>query len=228
MSVSYAESRMTHSQITRSIADEYPTAVDAEGFVFSTKYATRNRIARRLLDGFAAAFDDLVARSNATSVFEVGCGEGYLSLRLARRGLEVDGIDLRAEAVEIAMQNAGRAGVTHRLRLRPASIYDLTPAQVRGDLVVCCEVLEHLPDPERALDILADITRGHLLISVPREPLWRLCNLARGSYMSLLGNTPGHVNHWSARAFARFLHRRFVLVAVRQPLPWTIALCRAK
>ena len=39
-----------------------------------------------------------------------------------------------------------------------------------------------------------------LLVSVPREPLWRGLNMARGAYMRDLGNTPGHVNHWSKRA----------------------------
>ena len=44
-----------------------------------------------------------------------------------------------------------------------------------------------------------------LLVSVPREPLWRGLNLARGSYLRELGNTPGHLNHWSKRRFASLL-----------------------
>ena len=38
---------------------------------------------------------------------------------------------------------------------------------------------------------------------MPREPLWRGLNMARGAYLKDLGNTPGHVNHWSKRSFHR-------------------------
>ena len=93
--------------------------------------------------------------------------------------------------------------------------------------MVCCEVLEHLEDPARGLEVLAELARPWLIASVPREPLWRALNLARFSYISALGNTPGHLNHWSKHGFERFLAERFEIVEVRSPLPWTMALCRA-
>jgi hypothetical protein len=40
-----------------------------------------------------------------------------------------------------------------------------------------------------------------------------------------LGNTPGHLNHWTRRGFVSFLESRFEVVSVRTPLPWTMALC---
>ena len=58
-----------------------------------------------------------------------------------------------------------------------------------------------MPDPEATLAEMARVARRHLLVSVPREPLWRGLNMARGAYLRDLGNTPGHVNHWSKRAF---------------------------
>jgi hypothetical protein len=65
-------------------------------------------------------------------------------------------------------------------------------------------------------------------VSVPREPLWRALNLARLKYVGALGNTPGHLNHWSRRRFVEFLERRLQVVEVRSPMPWTMALCRAR
>jgi len=62
---------------------------------------------------------------------------------------------------------------------------------------------------------------------VPREPIWRALNLARGKYVRDLGNTPGHLGHWSRRGFLELLGGRLEVVAVRTPLPWTMALCRA-
>jgi hypothetical protein len=63
---------------------------------------------------------------------------------------------------------------------------------------------------------------------VPREPLWRALNLARLSYVRELGNTPGHLNHWSKRDFVRFLTRRFEVIETRSPTPWSMVLCRVQ
>ncbi len=70
------------------------------------------------------------------------------------------------------------------------------------------------------------MARGHLLVSVPREPAWRALNLVRGAYPRALGNTPGHVNHWSKRGFLDLVSDYGRLVAVSSPLPWTMALVR--
>jgi hypothetical protein len=51
--------------------------------------------------------------------------------------------------------------------------------------------------------------------------LWRLLNLARGRYVARLGNTPGHLQHWSTGAFQRLLATELDVRAVRTPLPWT-------
>ena len=67
------------------------------------------------------------------------------------------------------------------------------------------EVLEHLEDTEAAVNVLAQIATPYLVVSVPREPLWRILNLARGAYLKDLGNTPGHVQHWSTASFLRLL-----------------------
>ena len=69
------------------------------------------------------------------------------------------------------------------------------------DVATAIEVLEHVPDPAHTVAEMARVAERWLLVSVPREPLWRGLNVARGAYMKDLGNTPGHVNHWSKRAF---------------------------
>jgi 2-polyprenyl-3-methyl-5-hydroxy-6-metoxy-1,4-benzoquinol methylase len=93
---------------------------------------------------------------------------------------------------------------------------------------MCLEVLEHLENPDRGLEELVRVCRGHLVVSVPREPLWRLLNMARLKYLPRLGNTPGHVNHWSTRSFVRWLARQAEVEAVRTPWPWTIVLARPR
>jgi len=190
------------------------------------KYGTRNPVARALMANFLKTFRSLVARAGGTEVHEVGCGEGQLAIVLRDMGLRVRGSDFSRQVLAEAERNAAAAGVD--LPLKAASLYDLTEGEDAAELIVCCEVLEHLENPDRALDVLAELARPYLVASVPREPLWRVLNLARGKYVTDLGNTPGHLNHWTKRGFVRFLRRRLDVLAVRSPLPWTMVLCRSR
>lgn len=188
------------------------------------KYASSNPVERRLVAGFVGRLGELVERSGALEAHEIGCGEGELAIRLARAGLRVRGSDASAEVIEEARRRAAAAGVD--VDYRAAPIEALEPRYDAAELIVCCEVLEHLPDPDAALATLAALACPWLLVSVPREPVWRALNLARLSYVGDLGNTPGHLGHWSKRGFLAFLRERVTVVEVRSPLPWTMALCR--
>jgi 2-polyprenyl-3-methyl-5-hydroxy-6-metoxy-1,4-benzoquinol methylase len=200
-------------------------AAETGGNVYD-KYGTSNPVARRLMAGFMSELDELVERTGAKDAHEVGCGEGELAIRLARRGLRMRGTDAFPQVLEEARRRAEAAGV--EIGFEAAPVEELDPGRHAAELIVCCEVLEHLEDPERALEVLAGLARPWLIASVPREPLWRALNLARLSYVGELGNTPGHLNHWSKRDFVRFLTRRFEVVEVRSPTPWTMVLCRVQ
>jgi SAM-dependent methyltransferase len=188
------------------------------------KYTTRNPIARFLMADFLRDFDSLVAISGATSVLEVGCGEGYLARRLAARGLSVVATEPDSEALGEARRLAAEKGLA--IHFERAAIEELDPSCHAAPLVICCEVLEHVASPDDALEHLSKLASPWLLASVPREPLWRVLNLARGAYWRSRGNTPGHVNHWSRRAFLAFLNKNFEVIKVRSPLPWTLVLAR--
>ncbi len=193
---------------------------------YTDKYHTKNPVSRLLMHGFLSSFDSLVSRTRAQTAYEFGCGEGNLSVRLAQSGLRVRGSDIGPNVVREAYANANAAAVS--VDFQTASIYHVSPDAAAAELVVCCEVLEHLERPADALSVLARAARPWLLVSVPREPVWRILNLARGSYCSDLGNTPGHVQHWSTKSFIAFLSTCVDVVEIRRPLPWTMALCRSR
>jgi 2-polyprenyl-3-methyl-5-hydroxy-6-metoxy-1,4-benzoquinol methylase len=190
------------------------------------KYGTSNPVARRLMSGFLRDLDELVGRTGAQEAHEVGCGEGELSIRLARRGIAMRGTDAFPSVLEEARSRAKAAGVQIDFEAIPAE--ELDADRDGAALILCCEVLEHLADPIGALEVLSGLARPWLIASVPREPLWRALNLARLSYVGDLGNTPGHLNHWSKRDFLRFLATRFEVAEVKSPMPWTMVLCRAQ
>lgn len=188
------------------------------------KYASSNPLVRRLMARFERSLSELIAQAAPESVLDVGCGEGILTFDWAQRlgtGTVV-GLDLPDPKLEARWRSRRRPN----LRFITGRADDLPFAAGEFDLVAAIETLEHVPDPERALAEMSRVARRHLLVSVPWEPLWRGLNLARGAYLQRLGNTPGHVNHWSRRGVQRVLARHGELVELRAPFPWTMALVR--
>lgn len=181
------------------------------------KSSVRNPIARAMVRGFDAAALAALRDLNPNSVHEVGCGEARMTRLVAESiGAPVLGTDFSAALIE-----ENKAYATDSLAFEQVSIYDLDPESHRRDVVVCCEVLEHLEFPERGLSALGNLRARAYLLSVPREPIWRALNMARGMYWSDLGNTPGHLNHWSPRSFARFLKSGgFRVQRALNPFPW--------
>ena len=189
------------------------------------KYESGNPIARYLLANFHGALLDLIRQSGAREAHEVGCGEGYLSAFLHEQlGLRIRGSDRSAEIIRVARELHSPLEMYFTNR----SIYDLQETDDSAPLIVCCEVLEHLEEPRRALRILRELARPYAIMSTPREPAWRIANMLRGKYIRDLGNTPGHVQHWSRRGLLRLLSDDFEVVDVRSPFPWTVALCTAR
>jgi 2-polyprenyl-3-methyl-5-hydroxy-6-metoxy-1,4-benzoquinol methylase len=188
------------------------------------KYGSSNPVVRRLMANFERALDELLARAEPRSLLDVGCGEGVLVHRwaLAMPDRRLVGIDLEEESIQAGW--AERRAANLEYRTMPAD--ELPFATGEFDLATAIEVLEHVPDPERTLAEMARCAERHLLVSVPREPLWRALNVARGAYIAQLGNTPGHLNHWTKRSFARMLSRHGQIVELRSPFPWTMLLVR--
>ncbi len=188
------------------------------------KYGSSNPVVRRLMEGFERSLDELWEVASPRSALDVGCGEGVLTLEWARRlgdgrivGIDLDDPKLRAE-----WQTRGRPNLEYRAE--EATSLSFTDGEF--DMATAIEVHEHVPEPEATVAEMARVADRWLLASVPREPLWRALNMARGAYWGSLGNTPGHVNHWSRRSFASLLSRHGRVEEARSPFPWTMLLVR--
>jgi 2-polyprenyl-3-methyl-5-hydroxy-6-metoxy-1,4-benzoquinol methylase len=188
------------------------------------KYGSTNPVVRRLMAGFERSLDELFAHAAPSSILDVGCGEGVLTCRWAERlgDGRVVGIDL--EDPKLRDEWARRARPNLEYRTMPAENLPFEDGEF--DAAAAIEVLEHVPDPEHTVAEMARVAARHLLVSVPREPLWRALNMARGAYLRDLGNTPGHLNHWSKRGFIELLSKHGTVVEARSPFPWTMLLVR--
>jgi 2-polyprenyl-3-methyl-5-hydroxy-6-metoxy-1,4-benzoquinol methylase len=198
---------------------------DAEGTVTGNtydKYGSTNPVVKRLMAGFERTLDELFAQAAPRSVLDVGCGEGVLTHKWAQQlPGRVVGIDLEDPAIQAEWAKRQAPNLEYRVMKAER----LPFGEGEFSLAAAIEVLEHVPDPEHTVAQMARVARGgHLLVSVPREPLWRGLNMARGAYLRDLGNTPGHVNHWSKQGFVRLLARHGEVVERRSPFPWTMLL----
>jgi len=188
------------------------------------KYGSSNPVVRHLVGAFERSLEELLDRAEPASLLDVGCGEGALVQRFARRlgSRRVVGVDLR----EDSLQAGWSRHEAPNLEYRTLDGGEIPFAAGEFDMVSAIEVLEHVPDPQLTLHEMSRCAQRHLLVSVPREPLWRTLNVARGAYWSQLGNTPGHLNHWSRRSFIQLLRGHGEIAEVRSPFPWTMLLVR--
>jgi SAM-dependent methyltransferase len=188
------------------------------------KYGSSNPVVRRLMAGFESTLDELFTLADPQSLLDVGCGEGVLVHRWAQRiaPRPVVGIDLEEPSIQAGWAQHQAPNLDYRVM----KAEDLPFADGEWDVATAVEVLEHVPDPAHTVAEMARVARRWLLVSVPREPLWRGLNMARGAYLKDLGNTPGHLNHWSKRSFVGLLSRHGEVVEARSPFPWTMLLVR--
>ena len=189
------------------------------------KYRAKNPIKRALIKRFVTAVHELFESGDAPkSVLEIGVGEGFLSGFLSERYPEVKftGVDLNQADLDLLAQKFPR------IERHCANIYDLSALPGGYDLVICAEVLEHVDEPQRALEQIVRLGPKRVILTVPHEPWFMLSNLAMGKNITRLGNDVEHVNHFTVGSFRRLLLPKFELSRVTTSYPWILAAGKPK
>ncbi len=135
-------------------------------------------------------------------LLEIGCGNGRLLKLAADDGWSVAGI-------ELSEQLAGTASRRLGLPIRAADFLADAPGDGSFSVVVLRHVLEHLPDPRRALRRIAArlLPGGHALLEFPNIDGWDLrwkralqrAGLHRKRYAP--DYRPGHCNEFCRASF---------------------------
>jgi SAM-dependent methyltransferase len=189
----------------------------------AAKYGTSNPVVRRLLDRWTGRLRQLI-EPVAGVVVDVGIGEGLCAERVLAPASHGDGPVI--VGVEYRFD---KASVARRLPIAGVTVGDAGMLPLRdgvGDVVLCIEVLEHLPRVPPAVTELARITRGTCVVSVPWEPWFRLGNLGRGKNLARFGNDPEHLHWFGPSRLRRTLLTSFGEVDVVRVFPWLVAIAR--
>jgi ubiquinone/menaquinone biosynthesis C-methylase UbiE len=197
--------------------------IKIEGNIFD-KYHTKNKLYNYLMKNFISSFLTLAKSLKIESILEVGCGEGEMTKIISEnvKGCRINASDISFNIVKKAKQQFPNYNFSIQ------SIYNLPYRDNEFDLIVACEVLEHLENPQKALMEINRVCKKYFIVSVPNEPIWRILNILRGKYIKSLGNTPSHIQHWSPNEFKKLVSNYFTIRKITLPFPWIMILCEKK
>lgn len=188
---------------------------------YYNKHKSANPIVKYLMKNFHDTLFEMIHYVSPVSMLDVGCGEGYSLKQLKDKypELDIEATDVEQEIIEIARRE------NPDINFKVESAYAIDKPDGSYDLVTALEVLEHLEYPDKAIAEAKRLTKRYCIFSVPFEPCWRILNIMRLKYLSDLGNTPGHINHWGRDDFRKLLSKHFKNVKIRTVFPWNFALC---
>ena len=189
------------------------------------KYQTRNPLVRYVLRNFLKAVASTCKILAPSNILDVGCGEGFVGAHL----LAINDWNSRLEYIgmDISYATLKKADEFHKNidgQFLQGNIYTLPFKDRTFDVVIATEILEHLDEPERGLAEIERVSAHWVLLSVPKEPFFRICNFLRGKNVTRWGNDPEHVQWWSTRGFIRFISTKLKVRQVHVVFPWTFAL----
>ncbi len=187
---------------------------------YFNKHTTRNPLFRFFTDRYRRSLQEILKEINPHNALEVGSGEGYIIAytREVHPSLRMFASDIDWQLVKAGSQDFEQASWT------VCYGESLPYSSGQFDLVMACEVLEHVPRPDLVMEELRRVGRKWLIASVPHEPWWRLLNMARLRYLKDFGNTPGHIQHWGMGQFGGFLSGFVRIKHIQSVFPWTFVL----
>lgn len=185
------------------------------------KFSDKNPVTSGLVARFMKRCADHVATLTAPgeTILDCGVAEGTMTRHLVDQlpDRRVVALEYEDEAARVFKRDYAD------IPLLRASIYDIPLPDDSVDVCTAFEVLEHLEDPARALAEMRRVARRTVVVTVPYEPFFRMGNMARGKYLKRLGNTPGHINHWTVSGLRRLVSSRLPRARVDRAFPWLMA-----
>jgi 2-polyprenyl-3-methyl-5-hydroxy-6-metoxy-1,4-benzoquinol methylase len=166
--------------------------------IIEKRFHSASPIRRHAHEAQYQAFVDLVPAG--ASVIDAGCGEGILSVMLAKQGCKVLGVDLSEPNIAAARRYAEEQGVSDRVSFQTGDAERLPAGDREFQFAVSSHVLEHLPDFDQGARELRRVASMSVILAIP--------TCVNPASMVLLGGD----KYW--------------VISRRTPLGWLIGLLR--
>jgi ubiquinone/menaquinone biosynthesis C-methylase UbiE len=142
---------------------------------------------------------ELIQKTEAQTLLEVGSGDGYVLKALSDLPVSLTGIEISEKRIERSR------GLVPQAEIVAGDARDMPFESQSFDLVVCSEVLEHVPEPERAIAEMKRVVRpgGLVIVTVPQERNWQLGRLALLRFPIRI---PDHINHFSVSSMSQLFN----------------------
>ncbi|MBI4287219.1 MAG: class I SAM-dependent methyltransferase [Chloroflexi bacterium] len=104
-------------------------------------------------------------------ILDIGCGDGIFDIEMARRGAQVEGLDVSDSALERARWRVKQLGLQSRINFTRGDATKLPYKDSSFDIVVSNCVLEHIAGDDLVLKESSRLLKpsGRVIITVPRE-----------------------------------------------------------
>lgn len=192
---------------------------------FYNKYQSRHLIERFLVKRYDKHLIKLVESLPISTIYEVGSGEGHIIglINNFKKQYKIIGSDIDFNLI---YQLKKLENKKYNLVINQAE--DLPIKRNSIDLVLACEVLEHINGPRSFLSECLRLNANYYIFTIPNEPLWRFLNILRLKYIKNLGNTPGHVNHWSKNQIRQLISSYLSIKGIFIVQPWIFIIAQPK
>jgi ubiquinone/menaquinone biosynthesis C-methylase UbiE len=158
---------------TKEVAEFFDCYSDRFNAIYGNKESVLNGAVNRLFRKSMRLRFEYTLRGcqpiEGKSVIDIGCGPGHYSIRLAKMGAQSTlGLDFAAGMVEIAKENAERAGVGSRCQFLLGDFLSYPP-DGKFDYAVVMGFMDYVEQPEAILDKVLAITKEKAFFSFPAE-----------------------------------------------------------
>ncbi|MGD0643870.1 MAG: methyltransferase domain-containing protein [Candidatus Bathyarchaeia archaeon] len=187
--------------------------------IYGIIYQQRQAVALSFIDGLSLP--------RTARVLEIGCGAGFMTTALAKRGFAVEAIDHAQAMIDLTIEHAKQTGVDNQINACTGDIHELTYESQSFDLIIALGVIPWLHDSQKALTEIKRVVapRGYVVLSIDNilrattllDPLtfppiarirrWARRKLERAGLLSswdLWSNAPPYTQH-SIREFNKNL-----------------------
>ncbi|MBM3324905.1 MAG: class I SAM-dependent methyltransferase [Calditrichaeota bacterium] len=148
-------------------------------------------------------------------ILDAGCGNCAHSIRLAKRGFVVEAVDCSETVLTLARENVKSRGLEDRIHIQHGNLLALPFEDGTFGYALCCGVLMHIPDLEKAIAELARVLRSGGQLVVSEANMYSLEAVVLRSLRRLLKkgkavtkNTPAGVEYWTTDATGALLTRQ--------------------